>query len=1399
MNFPTITRNNWMCCSIILVFLALGSPEPLQAQENQKERITIQVKNQPIQKVFDDLSKQTGLKFFYGEAIANRNVQVNLKFKNAPVNSVLNEITRQANLYFKRENNTIAVSLGNAGNASVPVTQDRKVTGIITDERGEPIIGANVVVKGTSNGTVTDLNGQYSIEANGKSILLISYIGYLSEEVAVGNNKTLNIQLKEDAQKLDEVVVIGYGTQKRSNLSGAISKVTSEVIESKPVTNVLSALQGEIPGMVIQRSSGQPGNEDFKMNIRGVSSANGDNAPLVLVDGIPGDINMINPQDIDAISVLKDASASIYGARAAGGVVLITTKKGATGAPKITYNGNLSISKMTGMMKAPTNYEMAIMDNEANIHNGSAPMYTQELLDRILSNDPNPIDHPLYGGWKLFFTNTDWMDELLNNGVQHKHNLTISGGGEKSNYYLSAGYSKQFGVVKYADDNNTKYNLRMNYDYRITDWLKLETKVALDNNKRTDVGSNGAWVIGEAILDMPNHPVYNADGNFFTQGGWSNAVALAKESETATFKTREMNGNFRLIANIIDGLTLTAQAGVNYKNKNNEDIAKAIPLYTWDNNITYYTGAGSPEQSAVDRTTEETVYQNYTAYLNYDKNFGPDHHLDAMLGMAYETEEVRMFMARRDNFISDELWELNLGGTGNMKNDAKAEHWATGSTFARLGYSFKNKYILETNFRYDGSSRFAPGNRWRMFPGVSASWRISQENFLKNSKVFNELKLRASYGQTGNQEGIRLYDYIQLLKFRDDGWGTKLIYPFGNGSQSQAMGLDVLAGVDRTWEILENVNVGVDAAFLDSRLGFSFDYFVKMNNNMLIPVTYPSMLGAEAPYSNSGKLRTNGFELTLNWTDKIGNVEYSAQFQLTDAVFWQKPSDFELAANDFYFSLMEASQYIDKNSDIAFGSGADDVSDGSYLAPVNSDDWDEPWKFIQSTSYLLKKAEESGLTDDEIGRWKAEAHFFRAYNYWKLVKFYGGVPKIEIPLNTSSEQLYTPRSSQQEIIDFIIDDLDKAIPLLPKQSQLTTEELGRTTQGAALALKARVSLYEGTWEKYHQGSNADMYIQSAIDAAQALVDSKEYALFRDKGKESYKYLHILEGDDSKEVLLARRYYKLRVTHNWTRELWFGAMVPTKNLADMYLCNDGLPIDKSPLFKGFQYQTSEFENRDSRMEQTFIVPGSEVFFEGGLWTPTYPGFVGNSATRTGYMIRKFLDETLDAAQFIGEYDFKEFRYAEVLLILAEALYEKNGQITDDQLDITINDLRNRANMPHLTNAFVSANGLNMLEEIRRERTVELAFEGYRRDDLRRWGTAETVLPLAIRGVKFVGTEYQQKFPELVIGQDIQVDSDGFIIAQPASARKFQTPKHWLSPIPLQQVQLSKGTLEQNPGW
>lgn len=526
-------------------------------------------------------------------------------------------------------------------------------------------------------------------------------------------------------------------------------------------------------------------------------------------------------------------------------------------------------------------------------------------------------------------------------------------------------------------------------------------------------------------------------------------------------------------------------------------------------------------------------------------------------------------------------------------------------------------------------------------------------------------------------------------------------------------------------------------------------------------------------------------------------LDLTPKDQVSDASFWKKPEDFQLAANDFYYGLQGASNYTDNNSDIAFGSGPNQVSNGSYLPVANSDLWNTSYKYIRGVNYLLQKANESGLTT-AIDRWVGEALFFRAYNYWNLVRSFGGVPKIDKVLDVTSPELYTQRSSQAEIINFILADLDNAISKLPEQNQLTADESGRVTKGAALALKARAALYQGTWAKYHGQGDANTYLTTAISAAEAVVASAQYSLYSGMGANSYKYLFILQGDDSPEVILARRYYANRITHNWTRELWFNAMVPTKNLADLYLATDGLPVTQSPLFQGYNTMTSEFQNRDPRMAMTFIVPGSAIFFEGGIMQPTYPGFSGSNATQTGYMLRKFLDETLDAAQFRGQYDFKEFRYAEVLLILAEALYEKNGSISDADLNRTVNLTRSRAGMPALTNAHVTANGLNMLNEIRRERTVELAFEGFRRDDLRRWKLAETVLPQAIRGVKFAGTEYQTRYPDLQIGVDIQVDANGFIIAEPAGSRQF-LPRHYLDPLPLQQIQLSQGTLTQNTGW
>ena len=531
--------------------------------------------------------------------------------------------------------------------------------------------------------------------------------------------------------------------------------------------------------------------------------------------------------------------------------------------------------------------------------------------------------------------------------------------------------------------------------------------------------------------------------------------------------------------------------------------------------------------------------------------------------------------------------------------------------------------------------------------------------------------------------------------------------------------------------------------------------------------------------------------------------------QVSDASFWKTPDQFRLAANDFYFALRGPDQgggargtYVELNSDIATGSGSSEMSsmsNGSYLPQANSDLWTNAYAGIRATNYLLDKAAQSGL-GSQIDRWVGEALFFRAYNYWNLVRTYGGVPLITKVLDVTSPEVYAARSTQQEVIDFIIADLDNAVPKLLKRSQLSAAEMGRVTQGAALALKARAALYQGTWVKYHAEGSPTVMIADAIAAAEQLIASNEYDLYRDHGTDSaYKFLFILQGDDSKEVILARRYYAGRATHNWTRELWFNYMIPTKKLADMYLCKDGLPITISPQFLGYDsLETTEFQNRDPRMAMTFVVPGSAVHQENGF-NPVIPGFSGTNATRTGYMLRKFLDETDEAAHFVGQYDFKEFRYGEVLLILAEALFERDGTISDGDLNRTIKLLRDRVGMPALTNGLVSANGLDMLTEIRRERTVELAFEGFRRDDLRRWKTAETELPQALRGVKFVGTEYQQRDPGLVIGADIQVDAGGFVISDPAASRQFIAPKHYLDPLPLQQIQLSKGTLTQNPGW
>lgn len=534
-------------------------------------------------------------------------------------------------------------------------------------------------------------------------------------------------------------------------------------------------------------------------------------------------------------------------------------------------------------------------------------------------------------------------------------------------------------------------------------------------------------------------------------------------------------------------------------------------------------------------------------------------------------------------------------------------------------------------------------------------------------------------------------------------------------------------------------------------------------------------------------------------------LDLVSQDTITDATFWQTPAEFELAANDLYMGL-DRFGFDDTQSDIAFNF-PNSISNGSYIEAATQGQWTTSYSYIRAANNILAKG--ATATDTSIKRFVAEAQFFRAWYYWKLMESFGGVPLITKVLNTGDTALFTPRSSQAQTADFILSDLAAAAPNLPVQSDLSTPDIGRITKGAALALSARVALYEGTWEEFRGGADASHYLTLAASAASQVIGSGTYALYTGSGAQSYRYNFIEAGDDSRECILDRRYARGILGQSYPYDCDGTGYNPTRKLVDMYLDTTGLPITSpGTVFQGYATYTSEYMKRDPRMTQTMTIPGTltnRVFYpvtKIANW-PDHPQRNFN----TGYILYKYMSEDPvannsgqngDASLF--DFDRHLIRYAEVLLIYAEAQYELNGAISGNDLNLSINVLRDRVNMPHLTNAWVTANNLNMETEIRRERTVELALEGFRWDDVRRWKTAETEMAEDVKGIKIVGTSWQT-YPlySAPIYQN-NVDADGFMITE--SGRTFDPNKNYLLPLPTQEVAFytSAGyTLTQNPGW
>lgn len=753
-----------------------------------------------------------------------------------------------------------------------------RITGKVTDINGEPIIGANVSTVGTTIGTITDIEGNFLLDIPEEATISISYIGYLTQEIKVKQQTNLNIVLKEDTQALEEVVVVGYGTVKRANLGGAVATADAKAFEARPVQNAVTALQGEVPGLTITRSGGGAPGAETTMKIRDVSSING-GTPLVLIDGAEGDINLINPADIENVSVLKDGTAAIYGARASDGVVLITTKSGKRNQKTtVSFDAYYSIKTPALVKKTASLLQHAEMALE--ITDGSFPVeYTEDELDLIRQNSDQILTGVEWGRWgniyPKFYKNQDWNDLIIGNGNMQNYNVNISGGGEKYSYLISLGHQREEGLPKFGEDLNKRYFVRAKSSIEIFKNLTYDLNLAYEASNRDYSSSlTEGQNIWELIYKTRSWaPLRNPAGSFYTFEGFDNPAQVLEEGGMANKTTGNVTVNNLLRWNVIDGLDLVGQAVIRKYDSDENVTNKVIYSRNWED-VNHRT-ARTPNNA--ERRYSKTLSKNFTLYADYKKNFNDLHDLSVMVGTSHESQNYDKFTAKRINFDQQENMSLQLGSSENQTAWSEGNAWTINSFFSRINYTFKNKYIIEGTLRADGSSRFDPDHRWGYFPGVNAAWRLGEESFMKNLNLFDDLKVRASYGEMGNQSGIGLYDYIQLISLSND------YYPFSNGIKGQMASSGNIVSTSRTWETIQTTNIGLDFATLENRLYGSFDYFWKENKNMLIPKTYPSMLGADAPSTNSGHLSIRGWEVSVGWRDQINDFSYSVRFNLSDA------------------------------------------------------------------------------------------------------------------------------------------------------------------------------------------------------------------------------------------------------------------------------------------------------------------------------------------------------------------------------------------------------------------------------------------------------------------------------------------------------------------------------------
>lgn len=860
-------------------------------------QITLALKNKPMREVIKAIEKVSDYRFFYNEDLLGLDSKVSLNVSDANIEDVLGAIAAQVKIsYTLKSNNQVVLS----SQKVVLQAKNKTVTGSVTDLKGEPIIGANVVQKGTTNGTITNIEGHFSLVIPEDAILQISYIGYNTHEVHTAGKASVHASLVEDSQKLDEVVVVGYGTQKKVNLTGAISQVTAEELKDRPITRMSQALQGVIPNLNITFGSGEPG-ASGTLNIRGNTSING-GSPLVLVDGVPGSIDRINVNDVESVSVLKDASASaIYGARAAFGVILVTTKNAKEGKFQVAYNTNIGwTTHATNTDFITSGYWNAKINDEAmyNALGNTTTRYSEEDYDELLARVNDKTEHPdrpwvtikkNAAGKDMYryYGNFDWFNYFYSKyRPKQDHNISLNGATDKMRYLITGNYSKEDGIIKIRPDVSKRYNFRAKIDSDVTKWLNISSNTRYFRSTYDWYGyENNFNKVENDVATNPMyhyHPMYmpfNPDGTLTGYSGvnsypigYGNHSIIENGKSKGNNTVSEFATTIQATLKLMKGLTVTGNYTFTQEIAQKNYRAVRVQYSKYPGVMENYALAAL-NKDVLTESMSSNLYHVMNLFGNYEFTLR-DHNFKIMAGFNQELKKNKTIAGSGKELLSESLNDLNFA-TGEELATGGGSEWALRGAFYRLNYDYKGKYLFETSGRYDGTSRFPQKDRYGFFPSFSLGWRVSEEAFFSSLReVANNLKIRYSYGTLGNQD-VATYAYISSMS-------TGMINYLVNNEKLTVANVPSPVADALTWEKSITNNIGLDADFLNSRLTFSGDFYIRDTKDMLtLGKTLPAVFGASEPKENAADLRTKGYELSLSWRDHFDVANKPFNYSVT--------------------------------------------------------------------------------------------------------------------------------------------------------------------------------------------------------------------------------------------------------------------------------------------------------------------------------------------------------------------------------------------------------------------------------------------------------------------------------------------------------------------------------------